>query len=44
MGDLVRYLPDGKVHYAGRRDTQVKLRGKLRVGAEIVPVLTNLVH
>ncbi|KAL2419945.1 Nonribosomal peptide synthetase GRA1 [Exophiala dermatitidis] len=28
MGDLVRYLPDGKVHYAGRRDTQVKLRGQ----------------
>ncbi|KAF7712323.1 Nonribosomal peptide synthase (NRPS) [Penicillium ucsense] len=28
MGDLVRYLPNGQVHYVGRRDTQVKLRGQ----------------
>ena len=28
MGDLVRYLPDGKLHYFGRRDHQIKLRGQ----------------
>lgn len=28
MGDLVRYLPDGKVHFVGRKDGQVKLRGQ----------------
>lgn len=28
MGDLVRYLPNGQVHYVGRCDTQVKLRGQ----------------
>ncbi len=26
-GDLVRYLPDGKLEFLGRTDTQVKLRG-----------------
>ena len=26
-GDLVRYLPDGKIEFLGRRDHQVKLRG-----------------
>jgi amino acid adenylation domain-containing protein len=26
-GDLGRYLPDGRVQFAGRRDAQVKLRG-----------------
>ncbi|GAM86382.1 nonribosomal peptide synthetase [Dothideomycetidae sp. 11243] len=27
-GDLVRYLPDGKIEYVGRRDTQAKIRGQ----------------
>lgn len=27
-GDLVRYKPDGSLHYIGRKDTQVKLRGQ----------------
>ncbi|GIJ98274.1 nonribosomal peptide synthase [Aspergillus viridinutans] len=27
-GDLVRYNPDGSLHYVGRKDTQVKLRGQ----------------
>ncbi|MGB3534215.1 MAG: amino acid adenylation domain-containing protein, partial [Microcoleaceae cyanobacterium] len=26
-GDLVRYLPDGKIEYLGRLDNQVKIRG-----------------
>ncbi|MEC2277858.1 non-ribosomal peptide synthase/polyketide synthase [Bacillus velezensis] len=26
-GDLARYLPDGNIEYAGRRDHQVKIRG-----------------
>lgn len=28
LGDLARYLPDGKVQFMGRRDAQVKLRGQ----------------
>lgn len=27
-GDLVKYLPDGNILYLGRKDTQVKIRGK----------------
>ncbi|MFB2983429.1 amino acid adenylation domain-containing protein [Microseira sp. BLCC-F43] len=27
-GDLARYLPDGRIEYLGRRDFQVKLRGR----------------
>lgn len=27
-GDLVRYTPDGSIHYIGRKDTQSKLHGK----------------
>ena len=26
-GDIVRYLPDGNIHFVGRRDGQVKIRG-----------------
>lgn len=26
-GDLARFLPDGRIHYLGRMDNQVKLRG-----------------
>jgi len=33
-GDLGRYLPDGNVAFAGRRDSQVKLRGhRVELGA-----------
>ncbi|KAI2788152.1 hypothetical protein POX_e06164 [Penicillium oxalicum] len=28
MGDLVRYLPDGKIQFLGRKDGQVKLHGQ----------------
>ena len=28
MGDLVRYMPDGRIQFIGRRDTQIKLRGQ----------------
>lgn len=28
LGDLARYMPDGKVQFMGRRDAQVKLRGQ----------------
>ncbi|PNP75510.1 hypothetical protein FNYG_11139 [Fusarium nygamai] len=28
MGDLVRYLPDGKIQFLGRKDSQVKLHGQ----------------
>ncbi|OQD70806.1 hypothetical protein PENPOL_c001G06564 [Penicillium polonicum] len=27
-GDLVRYLPDGKIEFVGRKDSQIKLRGQ----------------
>ncbi|RHZ69034.1 hypothetical protein CDV55_100668 [Aspergillus turcosus] len=33
MGDLVRYLPDGKVQFLGRKDGQIKLHGqRIEVG------------
>ncbi|CZS75139.1 unnamed protein product [Fusarium graminearum] len=28
MGDLVRYLPDGKIQFLGRKDSQIKLHGQ----------------
>ncbi|MFB2981899.1 amino acid adenylation domain-containing protein [Microseira sp. BLCC-F43] len=32
-GDLVRYLPDGKIEYLGRIDNQVKIRGfRIEIG------------
>jgi acyl-CoA synthetase (AMP-forming)/AMP-acid ligase II len=41
-GDLGRYLPDGLVTYAGRRDRQVKLRGFRVELAEIEQALLDL--
>ena len=32
-GDLVKYLADGNIHYVGRSDFQVKIRGqRLEIG------------
>jgi amino acid adenylation domain-containing protein len=38
-GDLGRYLPDGRVEFAGRRDGQVKVRGYRVELAEVTAVL-----
>lgn len=38
-GDLGRYLPDGRVEFAGRRDGQVKIRGHRVELAEVTAVL-----
>ena len=40
-GDVVRWLPDGGLHYLGRRDGQVKLRGNRVELAEIEMVLAR---
>lgn len=43
-GDLVRYLPDGNIHFLGRVDHQIKLRGfRIELG-EIENQLTSLPH
>ena len=41
-GDMGRYLPDGKVEFAGRVDQQVKIRGFRVELAEIESVLNQL--
>ncbi|WP_437114186.1 amino acid adenylation domain-containing protein [Streptomyces syringium] len=41
-GDLALVLPDGTVHYAGRADTQVKVRGYRVEPAETELALTEL--
>ncbi len=42
-GDLVRYLPDGKMTYAGRKDTMVKLRGqRMELGEIEIHLRRNL--
>ncbi|MBO4161485.1 non-ribosomal peptide synthetase [Micromonospora antibiotica] len=38
-GDLGRYLPDGRVEFAGRRDGQVKIRGYRVELAEVTAML-----
>jgi amino acid adenylation domain-containing protein len=39
-GDLARWLPDGRLHYLGRRDRQVKVRGyRVEVGEVEAAVL-----
>lgn len=38
-GDLGRYLPDGRVEFAGRRDGQVKVRGHRVELGEVMSVL-----
>lgn len=41
-GDLVRYLPDGRLVYHGRMDNQIKLRGYRVELGEIEAALTRL--
>jgi acyl-coenzyme A synthetase/AMP-(fatty) acid ligase len=38
-GDLVRYLPDGKMMYLGRKDTMVKVRGQKLEVEEVESVI-----
>ncbi|EOA81482.1 uncharacterized protein SETTUDRAFT_99043 [Exserohilum turcica Et28A] len=38
-GDLVRYLPDGKMVYIGRKDTMVKVRGQKLEVEEVESVI-----
>jgi thioester reductase-like protein len=38
-GDLVRYLPDGKLMYIGRKDTMVKVRGQKLEVEEVESVI-----
>ncbi len=40
-GDLVRYLPDGKLEYLGRVDEQVKIRGYRAECGEVEAVLSQ---
>lgn len=40
-GDLVRRLPDGSVHYVGRADAQVKIRGHRVEPGEIAAALES---
>lgn len=43
-GDLARYLPDGNIEYAGRKDHQVKIRGyRIELG-EVEAALLNIEH
>jgi amino acid adenylation domain-containing protein len=38
-GDIARFLPDGNIHYLGRRDDQVKIRGMRVETGEVEAVL-----
>ncbi|KAJ1659578.1 Nonribosomal peptide synthetase [Dispira simplex] len=41
-GDLGCWLPNGKVHYIGRKDNQVKLRGfRIELGEQAVALVVN---
>ena len=40
-GDFARYLPDGSIQYLGRRDQQVKIRGKRVELAEVETALRD---
>lgn len=41
-GDLGRYLPDGRVEFCGRRDSQLKIRGFRVETVEVVKALEGL--
>ena len=43
-GDLVRYNPDGTIHYIRRKDTQIKLQGQRIELGEVIFHIRNQYH